>query len=61
MKTRNKIIVLREKSLANIQIARRVGISRQRVWKVLNPQKKGVDLVYLRVSALFLRSHGLDF
>ena len=39
MKTRDRIRVLNKRGLANAEIARMVGVSRQRVWEVLNPRE----------------------
>lgn len=40
MKTRNKIVDLHRRGFANAQIARKVGVSRQRVWQVLHPEAR---------------------
>jgi transposase len=40
MKTRDRIIALHKRGLANTEIAQMVGVSRQRVWEVLRPKEK---------------------
>jgi transposase len=39
MKTRDRIIALHKRGLANTEIAQIVGVSRQRVWVVLHPKE----------------------
>jgi excisionase family DNA binding protein len=39
MKTRDRIILLHKRGLANTVIAQMVGVSRQRVWEVLHPKE----------------------
>jgi len=39
MKTRDRIIALHKRGLANTEIAQIVGVSRQRVWEVLRPKE----------------------
>jgi transposase len=39
MKTRDRIIALHKRGLANTEIAQIVGVSRQRVWVVLRPKE----------------------
>jgi hypothetical protein len=39
MKTRDRIIALHKRGLANIEIAQMVGVSRQYVWDVLRPKE----------------------
>jgi len=39
MKTRDRIVALHKRGLANAEIARIVGVSRQYVWAVLNPKE----------------------
>ncbi len=39
MKTRDRIIALHKRGLANTEIAQMVGVSRQRVWVVLRPKE----------------------
>jgi len=40
MRTRDRIIELHKQGLSNAEIGRAVGVSRQRVWEVLNPKEK---------------------
>jgi IS30 family transposase len=39
MKTKDRIIALHKRGLANTEIAQIVGVSRQRVWEVLHPKE----------------------
>ena len=39
MKTRDKVMALHEGGLSNAEIARTIGVSRQRVWDVLRPRE----------------------
>jgi len=40
MATRNRIVNLNKRGLTNTEIARKVGVSRQRVWQVLHPEAR---------------------
>ena len=40
MRTRDRVIELHKRGLPNAEIGRAVGVSRQRVWEVLNPKEK---------------------
>jgi transposase len=53
MKTRDRIIALHKRGLANIEIAQMVGVSRQRVWEVLRPKenKRGNNMSAAVISA----------
>ena len=40
MRTRDRIIELHKQGLPNAEIGRAIGVSRQRVWEVINPKEK---------------------
>lgn len=46
MRTRDRIIALHKRGLPNAEIARAVGVTRQRVWEVLNPKPKEKERRY---------------
>jgi len=52
MRTRDRIIALHKRGLANAEIARIVGVSRQYVWAVLNPKERKHNLSAVVRSAL---------